>query len=136
LSNPDLLLIATTLLSRLPHEYIQSLAVRHKLSGGEKRSGSPNYASLLSAHLKTLDDTGLSRLLVEASLLEAATNTYTRAAVEPLEAIAKRYRVNTAKIAESVAAEFSAKQRKQDERRRSVTPGAEKSKAKSVKRKS
>ena len=130
LSGPDLLLIATTLLSRLPHEYVQSLAVRHKLSGGEKSSGSPNYSRLIADHLKSLNETGLSRFLIEISLLEAATNTYTRTAVEPLEAAAKRYRVNADKIGESVAAEFTAKQKKGDQRRASPIPRDQKPKAK------
>jgi len=78
----------------------------------------------------------LSRFLIEISLLEAATNTYTRTAVEPLEGAAKRYRVNADKIAESVAAEFTAKQKRSDQRRASPIPRNQKPKAKTPKRNS
>jgi hypothetical protein len=94
LSKPDLILIATASLNRLPHEYAQSLAMRHKLVGSEKNSGSTNYVRLIGDHLKALDETGLCRVLSEISLLEAVTNTYSNTAHEPLDAAAKRYRVN------------------------------------------
>lgn len=136
LSRPDLILIGTASLNRLPHEYAQSLAQRHKLVGTDNNSGSMNYSRILLDHLKGLDESGLSRFLVEISLLDAVTNTYSSRAVEPLETAAKRYRVNTEKIAESVATEFAAKQKKRDLRRTSTTAAAQKSKAKSVKRKS
>lgn len=126
LSKPDLILIATASLHRLPHEYVQSLALRHKLIGNEKSSGSPNYLRVLAEHPKSLDETGLSRVLIEISLLEAATNTYSSTALEPLETAAKRYRVNIEKIAESVTAEFAAKQKKRDQRKAVPTSAAQK----------
>jgi hypothetical protein len=71
--------------------------------------------------LKNLDEAGYSRLLVELSLLDAAHNGYARDAAERLEAVAKRYRVNAQRIAESVAAEFAARRKKRDERKNPVT---------------
>ena len=127
LSKLDLALIATASLNRLSHEYVECLAVRHKLLAGEKTSGATNYSQMVADHLKSFDETGLSRLLIEISLVEAATNTYSGTAVEPLEAAAKRYRVNTEKIGESVVAEFAAKQRKRDKRSASAKPDAQKS---------
>lgn len=46
LSKPDLVLIARSSLSRLPHEYAQSLAVRHKLVASEKNSGATNHSRI------------------------------------------------------------------------------------------
>jgi hypothetical protein len=69
---------------------------------------------------KNLDETGFSRFLVELALLDAAHSTYARDGAERLETVAKRYRVNTAKIAESVAMEFAARRKKRGERRKSA----------------
>jgi hypothetical protein len=81
----------------------------------------------MKEHLKTLDDTGLSRFLIEASLIDSATNPYVEA--ELLDAAVKRYRVNADRIAESVAAEFAAKQKKRQERRATAAPKAQQGKA-------
>jgi hypothetical protein len=125
LSKPDLILIATALLERLIPEYAHSLAIRHKLITGEDQSRSANDTRLIKEHLKTLDEAGLSRFLIETSLIDSATNPYVES--ELLDAAAKRYRVNVERIAELVAAEFSAKQKKREERKVAAVPGAQRS---------
>ncbi len=123
LSKPDLILIAAALLDRLIPEYAHSLAIRHKLIASEDQSKSANDTRLIKEHLKTLDETGLSRLLIETSLIDSATNPYVED--ELLDAAAKRYRVDGKKIAESMAAEFAAKQKTQEERRTTAAPKAQ-----------
>ncbi|MBV9081740.1 MAG: hypothetical protein JOZ62_03625 [Acidobacteriaceae bacterium] len=46
-----------------------------------------------------------------------------------LDAAAKRYRIDVKKIAETLAAEFAAKQKKREERRTTATPQAQQGKA-------
>jgi hypothetical protein len=55
-------------------------------------------------------------LLIELSLLDAAHNPYPRDSAKLLEAVAKRYRVNVEKTAESVAAKFTSRRNKQEQR--------------------
>jgi ParB family chromosome partitioning protein len=124
LSKPDLILIATALLERLIPEYAHSLAIRHKLVASEDQSRSTNDTRLIKEHLKTLDETGLSRFLIETSLIDSATNLYVED--ELLDAAAKRYRVNVEKMAESVAAEFAAKQTKREQRKAAAVGSAQK----------
>jgi hypothetical protein len=73
--------------------------------------------------LKNLDETGYTRLLIEISLFDAAYNSYSRDGAERLEAVAKRYRVNVQKIADSVAAEFTARRKKREQRRKAAPKG-------------
>jgi hypothetical protein len=124
LSKPDLILVATALLERLIPEYAHSLAIRHNLIASEEQARSANDTQLLKQHLKTLEETSLSRFLIEVSLIDSATNPYVED--ELLDAAAKRYRINAEKIAESVAAEYAAKQKKREQRKAAVAPSAEK----------
>jgi ParB family transcriptional regulator, chromosome partitioning protein len=126
LSKPDLILVATALLERLIPEYAHSLAIRHKLIASEDQSRSANDTRLIKEHLKTLDETGLGRFLIEASVIDSATNPYVEG--ELLDAAAKRYRVDVKKIAESMAAEFATKQKKREERRTTAAPKAQQGK--------
>jgi ParB family transcriptional regulator, chromosome partitioning protein len=128
LSKPDLILIATALLERLIPEYAHSLAIRHKLIASEDQGRSANDTRLLKEHLKTLDESSVSRFLIEISLIDSATNPYVEN--ELLDAAAKRYRVNVEKIAESVAAEFAAKQKKREQHKAVVVPSVQKGTAK------
>jgi ParB family chromosome partitioning protein len=124
LSKPDLILIATALLERLIPDYAHSLAIRHKLIAGEDQARSADDTRLLKEHLKTLDESSLSRFLIEMSLIDSTTNPCVED--ELLDAAAKRYRINAEKIAESVAAELAAKQRKREQRKAAVAPSAQK----------
>jgi hypothetical protein len=62
-------------------------------------------------------------LLIEMSLLEATYNSYSRDGADRLDAVAKRYRVNVQKIAESVSAEFAARRKKRNERQKARANG-------------
>ena len=65
----------------------------------------------------------ICRLLIEMSLLDATYNSYSRDGAQRLDAVAKRYRVNVQKIAESVVAEFAARRKKRQEREKARTNG-------------
>jgi ParB family chromosome partitioning protein len=132
LSKPDLILIASALLQRLLPEYAHSLAIRHKLVASEDYGRSGNDTRLLEDYLKGLDENALCRFLIEIALFESATNPY--AAHEPLEAAAKRYRVNMEKVAESVTAEFAAKQKKREERKAAASSGARPAKSRQTRK--
>lgn len=114
LSKADLDVVAREYINRLPQEYKTILAQRHSPAPTNGKQQKPPA----EIGLKNLDDAGYSRLLIELSLLEAAYNSYSRDGAERLETVAKRYRVSVPKIAESVAAEFTARRKKREERRK------------------
>jgi ParB family chromosome partitioning protein len=118
LGKVDLELVAREFLNRLPNEYRAVLNQRHAPAATKGKPPKPVAED--GNAFKNLDETGFSRLLVEMALLDAAHSTYARDGAERLETVAKRYRVNTAKIAESVAAEFAARRKKREERRKSA----------------
>jgi hypothetical protein len=118
LGKVDLELVAREFLNRLPNEYRAVLNQRHAPAATKGKPPKPVAED--GNAFKNLDETGFSRLLVEMALLDAAHSAYARDGVERLETVAKRYRVNTAKITESVAAEFAARRKKREERRKSA----------------
>jgi hypothetical protein len=116
LGRADLEMIAREYLNRIPQECRTVLAQRH--SPAPAKGKSPKQPVEIGSALKILDEAGYSRLLVGMSLLEAAYNSYTRDGADRLDGVAKRYRINVQKIAESVAAEFAARRKKRDERQK------------------
>lgn len=118
LSKADLELVAREYVNRLPQECKTILVQRHAPSSTGKQ---PKSAVEVGPTLKNLDEIGYARLLIEVSLLDAAYNSYSRDGAACLETVAKRYRVNVSKIAESVAAEFTARKKKREGRRK-VSP--------------
>ena len=123
LAKADFELIAREYVNRLPHEYRTILAQRHSptpITAGKEQKPEP---AGINGTLKNLDEAGYSRLLVEMSLLEATYNQYSRDGAERLEAVAKRYRVNVQKIAESAAAEFAVRRKQREERRKARASG-------------
>jgi ParB family transcriptional regulator, chromosome partitioning protein len=108
LKKADLLAVAQYLISNLSHHQAPVLAKRHKLEIA-KQSKPPQ--ELLWKEVGTCDEEGLSRLLLEISLLDSA---YRRGdgTEDVLMDAAKRYRVDVEKIQKTVAAEFRAKQEK------------------------
>ena len=106
----DLELIAREFLGRIPHEYRTVLAQRHSpVSANGKQAKTPIE---IGSTLKNLDETGYSRLLIEAALMEATYNSYSRDGAERLNAVAKRHLVNAQKLAESVSAEFAERRKR------------------------
>jgi hypothetical protein len=92
LKKTDLLTIAQYVLASVPHNRLPFLAKRHKLEVG-KSSTSP--AELLAKHVSRYDESSLSRLLLEISLLELAYRSGGDAESDILLTTAKRYRIDT-----------------------------------------
>ena len=109
LKKADLLTIAQHVLSSVSYNRLPLLAKRHKLEI-EKSSASP--VELLQRHFSRFDESALSCLLLEISLLESAYRSGGDPDSDVLITTAKRYRIDTEKVQKAVALEFAAKQRK------------------------
>ena len=117
----DLLLIAQYVIGNLPYNRILAMARRHKIDT-EESGTSP--LELLAKHVSTFDDSGLSRLLLEVSLIESAYSSGGKAENDILLSTAKRYRVDAERIQKSVAQEFAAKQKKKERKTESSKTAA------------
>ena len=109
----DLLVLAQYVLTSVPYNRIPILAKRHKLEI-DKSSTSP--VELMLRHISRYDESGLSRLLLEISLLESAYRNGGESDSDVLLNTAKRYRVDAEKVQKSVAQEFAAKQKKKEKK--------------------
>jgi ParB family chromosome partitioning protein len=107
----DLLTIAQHALASVPYNRLPLLAKRHKLEI-EKSSTPP--AELLAKHVSRYDESDLSRLLLEISLLEFAYRSGGDPESDVLLGTAKRYRIDTERVNKAVAQEFAAKQKKKE----------------------
>lgn len=115
LGKSDIAMVADEFIRRLPQEDRIRLSQRHTPETAKgKKLPAPVEPKTLT---KDLDETGYSRLLIELALLESATNPYSRDGMARLKSIAKRYRINADKIAESVAAEFETRRKQRLEKR-------------------
>jgi len=105
LKKADLLTLAQYTIANLSYNQVPALAKRHKIETA-KTTKSPQ--EVLMKKVNTYDESELSRLLLELSLLDSA---YQRGAASEdlLMDAAKRYRVDVEKIEKAVAAEFAAK---------------------------
>jgi ParB family chromosome partitioning protein len=113
LKKADLLTIAQLALASVPYNRLPLLAKRHKLEI-EKSSTSP--ADLFAKHVSRYDESDLSRLLLEISLLELAYRSGGHPDSDVLLTTAKRYRIDTEKVHKAVAQEFAAKQKKKEKK--------------------
>jgi hypothetical protein len=113
LKKADLLTIAQHVLASVPYNWLPLLAKRHKLEI-EKSSTSP--VEFLSKHFSRYDESELSRLLTEISLLESAYRSGGDPENDILLSTARRYRVDAEKPQKVVAQEFAAKQRKKEKK--------------------
>ena len=113
LKKADLLTVAQHVLTSVSYNRLPLLAKRHKLEI-EKSNTSP--LELLLKHISRYDESGLSRLLLEISLLESAYRNGGDADSDVLLTTAKRYRVDAEKVQKAVAQEFAAKQRKKEKK--------------------
>ena len=109
----DLLIVAQHVVTGVPYKRIPLLAKRHKL---EIDKSSMSAAELLLRHISRYDESGLSRLLLEISLLELAYRSGGDSDHDVLLTTAKRYRVDIEKVQKSVAQEFAAKQKKKEKK--------------------
>jgi ParB family transcriptional regulator, chromosome partitioning protein len=111
LKKADLLTIAQHALASVPHNRLPLIAKRHKLEI-DKSNTSP--VELLLKHVSRYDESGLSCLLLEISLLESAYRNSGDPDGDVLLTTAKRYRIDTEKLHKAVAQEFAAKQKKKE----------------------
>jgi ParB family chromosome partitioning protein len=118
LKKADLLMIAQHVLSSVPYNRLPLLAKRHKL---EIEKSSTFSVELLAEHVSRYDESDLSRLLLEISLLESAYRSGGDLDIDVLLSTAKRYRIDTEKLHKAVAQEFAAKQQKKKKGEKSRT---------------
>jgi ParB family chromosome partitioning protein len=102
----DLLTVAQHVLSGVPHNRIPLLAKRHKLEI-DKSSASP--VELLQKHISHYDESALSGLMLEISLLESAYRSGGDPDSDFLLNTAKRYRIDAEKVQKAVAEVASAR---------------------------
>ena len=129
LDRADLALVASGLLNKLEPMRKEVLARRHKLI--EKTNDKVAHPQVQQAIVKLVrqaDEATLSKLLIEATLLEIVDQT-SQGDADVLTATAKRLRVDIAKVRKAVVDEFAAKRAKQESKQNST---AKKSTAKSV----
>jgi ParB family transcriptional regulator, chromosome partitioning protein len=117
LKKADLLTVAQHILSTVPYNRIPLLAKRHKVDSDKSSTA---CAELLQKHVSRYDESGLSRFLLEVSLLESAYRNDGEPDTDVLLNTAKRYRIDAEKLQKAVAQEFAAKQKKKE---RTTTPG-------------
>jgi len=113
LKKADLLTIAQHVLASVPYNRLPLLAKRHKLEI-EKSSASP--ADFFAKHVSRYDESDLSRMLLEISLLDLAYRSGGAPDSDVLLTTAKRYRIDAEKVHKTVAQELAAKQKKKEKK--------------------
>ena len=118
----DLVFIADAMLEKTEPLRREALARRHKMVDGTGTEVTfPQVQKGLQRLLRQLDESGLSKLIVEIVLLgnvESAAQDETDA----LTAAAKRHRVDVAKVRQAVTAEFAARQAKATAKQKKTAP--------------
>jgi ParB family chromosome partitioning protein len=118
----DLVLIADASLEKVEPLRREALAKRHKMVDGASAEVTyPMVQKGLARLLRQLDESGLSKLIVEIVLLGAVEST-TASENDVLLATAKRHRVDVVKVRSAVAAEFTAKATKAAAKQKKVAP--------------
>jgi len=108
----DLVFIADAMLERTEPLRREALARRHKMVDGTGNEVTfPQVQKGLQRLLRQLDESGLSKLIVEIVLL-ASVEATPQGDADMLVTAAKRHRVDVAKVRTAVEAEFAAKQKK------------------------
>jgi ParB family chromosome partitioning protein len=112
LDRADLALIASTMLDRMEPLRRENLARRHKLVDGSSSEVTyPHVQKTVQRLLRQLDESGLSKLIVEVVLLGSVESSAQEEG-DTLTATAKRHRVDVVKVKTAVETEFAAKQAK------------------------
>jgi ParB family transcriptional regulator, chromosome partitioning protein len=111
LERADLVLILHILVARTNPVRIEALARRYKLPPSQSSTPGKTQAELLRL-LRRLDETALSKLLMEWVLLEDVESV-SRDEPEYLHQAAKQHRLDVAKLRKTVEQEFAAKQAKE-----------------------
>jgi ParB family chromosome partitioning protein len=112
LDRADLALIAKAMLEKMEPLRRETLARRHKVVDGSSRE--VTYLQVqkgLQRLLRQLDESGLSKLIVEMVLL-GSVESASQDETDALTTTAKRHRVDVAKVRTAVEAEISARQAK------------------------
>ncbi len=126
LDRADLALIANAMLEKTEPLRRETLARRHKLvEGSASEVTYPQVQKGLQRLLRQLDESGLSKLIVEIVLL-GSVDSASQEETDVLTATAKRHRVDAAKVRTAVEAEFAAKQAKQKQPVKKTTAKASK----------
>jgi len=108
----DLVFIAEAMLEKTEPLRREALARRHKMVDGTGNEVTfPQVQKGLQRLLRQLDESGLSKLIVEIVLL-GSVEMAPQAENDTLITAAKRHRVDVAKLRTSVETEFAAKQKK------------------------
>jgi ParB family transcriptional regulator, chromosome partitioning protein len=112
LDRADLMLIANAMLEKTEPLRRESLARRHKMVDGSASEVTyPQVQKGLQRLLRQLDESGLSKLIVEIVLL-GSVESASQDETDVLMPTARRHRVDVAKVKTTVEAEFAAKQAK------------------------
>jgi ParB family chromosome partitioning protein len=122
LDRADLVFITEALLDKVEPLRREALARRHKMVDGTATEVTfPQVQKALQRLLRQLDESGLSKLIVEIVLL-GSVESVTPDETDALTAAAKRHRVDVAKVRQAVTAEFAARQAKVTAKQKKTAP--------------
>jgi ParB family chromosome partitioning protein len=111
LDRADLVLIANTLLEKTEPLRREALARRHKMVGGSSTEVTyPEVQKGIARLLRQLDESGLSKLIVEIVLL-GSVDSPSQEGADALAISARQHRVDMTKVRSAVIAEITAKQK-------------------------
>jgi ParB family transcriptional regulator, chromosome partitioning protein len=112
LDRADLVLVANAVLEKTEPLRREALARRHKMVDGSASEVTyPQVQKGLQRLLRQLDESGLSKLIVEIILL-GSVESASQDETDVLMSAARQHRVDVAKVRKTVEAEFAAKQAK------------------------
>ncbi|HZB87610.1 MAG TPA: hypothetical protein VE291_03030 [Terracidiphilus sp.] len=118
----DLAVVATAMLDKTEPMRREALARRHKMVDGSSTEVTyPQVQKGLQRLLRQLDESGLSKLIVEVVLL-GSVESASQDDADVLTTTAKRHRVDAAKVRTAVEAEYAAKQAKTAAKQRKTAP--------------
>ena len=113
LERTDLVLVANAMLEKTEPLRRETLARRHKMvDGSASQVTYPQVQKGLANLLRQLDESGLSKLVVEIALL-GSVESASQEDSDALVTAVRRHRVDVAKVRKTVETEFAAKQAKQ-----------------------
>ncbi len=113
LDRADLALVASAMLEKTEPLRREALARRHKMvEDSNSEVTYPQVQKGLAGLLRQLDESGLSKLIVEIALL-GSVESASQEDTDTLIAATRRHRVDVAKVRKTVEAEFAARQAKQ-----------------------
>ncbi|MGA9667761.1 MAG: ParB/RepB/Spo0J family partition protein [Terracidiphilus sp.] len=130
LERGDLVFIAEAMLEKTEPLRREALARRHKMVDGTASEVTyPQVQKGLQRLLRQLDESGLSKIIVEIILL-GSVESVTPDETDALTAAARRHRVDVAKVRTTLEAEFAAKLKKAEAKQKQPVKPAKKGAAK------